>query len=68
MQGVHLCATPHVQHVADMPAANPLLQLTPRAGTCDCAETCAHGELPDLLLERHGGEQPIDASHSVALR
>ena len=68
LQGMHLCTTPHVENVTDLPVADTLLQRAPRARTCDRARARGHVQLPDLLREGHAGEQSVGPSHAVALR
>ena len=63
---VSSCA-PEVEQVSNPPSPNPFVQIAKLAGTCDYAGGGDHVELPDLLVERHGREQRIDASHALAL-
>jgi hypothetical protein len=68
LQGMRLGAAPDVQQVADTAGANALLHVAARAGTRNHSRAGSHGELSDLLLEGHRGEQTVNGSHTVALR
>ena len=66
LDGARLVRPPEVEQVSDPPGSNPLLQVAKLAGAGDHAGRGDHVELPDLFLERHRGEQRIDASHALA--
>ena len=57
---------PKIEQVSDPSSSNSLLQIAKLAGTSNHAGRRDHIELPDLFLERHRGEQRIDASHAPA--
>src|SRR3984957_13641541 len=67
LDGASLVRAPEVEQVSNPPGSNPLVQVVKLARTGDHAGRSDHIELPDLFIERHGGEQRIDASHALAL-
>ncbi len=66
LDGARLVHPPEVEQVSNPPGSDPLLQVAKFAGAGDHAGRSDHIELPDLFLERHRGEQRIDASHALA--
>src|ERR1700722_18083043 len=67
LYGARLVRAPEVEQISNPPGSNPLVQVVKLARTGDHAGRSDHIELPELFIERHGGEQRIDASHALAL-
>ena len=57
---------PKIQERADAPGADAFGDIAEFARAGDRARRCGHGKLADLFLERHRGDESVDAWHGVA--